>query len=260
MKTLRKRPIVRYHGSKFRIAPWIISYFPEHKVYIEPFGGGAGVLLKKPRSYAEIYNDLDEEIVNLFMVARDSGHALKKYLQITPFSRIIYFKAYRGGYSSLERAANTIIKSQMGFGSDSIRQKSGFRSNSNRSYTTPAHDWSHYPEALKEITDRLQGVVIENMPAIDLIKKYDRPDALFYVDPPYLHSTRQSSKRYSFEMSDKDHEELSKVLHKVKGKVIVSGYDSALYDNLYSGWDRTTKETLADGAKKRTEIIWKNFN
>lgn len=252
--------MVRYHGSKFRIAPWIISYFPEHKVYVEPFGGGAGVLLKKDRSYAEVYNDLDGEMVNLFLVARDKGKKLKEYLKLTPFSREVYFKAYEQGGTDIERAAKTVIKSIMGFGGDSIRQKSGFRGNSNRSYTTPAHDWAHYPEALKEIIDRLRGVVIENMPAIDLIKKYDRPDALFYIDPPYLHSTRQSSKRYSFEMSDKDHEELSKVLHKVKGKVIVSGYDSKLYNNLYAGWHRMTKETLADGAKKRTEIIWKNFN
>lgn len=256
---MKKRPIVRYHGSKFRIAPWIISYFPEHKVYIEPFGGGAGVLLKKPRSYAEIYNDLDGEIVNLFLVARDSGKRLKEYLELTPFSRKIYFDAYRSGRKSLERAANTVIKSIMGFGSDSIRQKSGFRSNSNRSYTTPAHDWKSYPECLEEITKRLQGVVIENMDAVDLIKKYDREDALFYVDPPYLHETRQSSKRYAVEMTDKQHEELAAVLRAVKGKVILSGYDSEMYKKLYSGWKCFKKKTLADGARKREEFIWVNF-
>lgn len=255
---MRKRPIVRYHGSKFRIAPWIISYFPEHKVYVEPFGGGAGVLLKKERSYAEVYNDLDKEIVNLFRVARDKGKKLGEYLKLTPFSREEYFKAYESGGTDVERAAKTVIKSIMGFGSDSIRQKSGFRSDSHRSYTTPAHDWKNYPAALNEIIERLRGVVIENLPAVEVIKKFDREDTLFYIDPPYLHSTRQSSKRYSIEMTDEEHEELSKILHKVKGKVVLSGYDSELYRRLYPDWACTKKKVLADGAKPREECLWIN--
>lgn len=256
---MRQRPIVRYHGSKFRIAPWIIQNFPDHKIYCEPYGGGAGVLLKKARSYAEIYNDLDGEIVNLFLVARDRGQELADFLRLTPFSREIYFNAYLPGIDSLHNAANTVIKSIMGFGSDSIRQKSGFRSDSNRSYTTPAHDWRHYPEALEKITDRLQGVVIENMPALDLIRKIDRPEVLFYIDPPYVHSTRESKKRYTIEMSDHDHAELAKVLNQCQGKVIVSGYDCKLYNNLYKNWTKLTKKALADGARPRTEVLWKNF-
>jgi len=259
---MRKRPIVRYHGSKFRIAHWIISFFPEHKVYVEPFGGGAGVLLKKERSYAEVYNDLDSEIVNLFLTARDHGEKLRKFLKLTPFSREIYFNAYKPFESSknnVEKAAKTIVKSIMGFGSDSIRQKSGFRSDSNRSYTTPAHDWKNYPEALKVITERLSGVIIENLPAIDLIKKFDRPETLFYVDPPYVHSTRQKSKSYAFEMTDEQHIELAKCLKKCKGKVILSAYESELYNKLYSKWNKITKPCLADGARPRLEVIWKNF-
>jgi len=256
---MRKRPIVRYHGSKFRIAPWIISQFKDYRIYCEPFGGGAGVLLKKERSYAEIYNDLDGEMVNLFIMARDRGETLRRYLETTPFSREIYFSAYNETSDPIARAANTVIKSIIGFGSDSIRQKSGFRSDYNRSYTTPAHDWKNYPEALKSITERLQGVVIENMPAIDLIKKIDRTEVLFYVDPPYVHSTRQKSKRYAFEMTDEQHIELAKCLKKCKGKVILSAYESELYNKLYSSWNKITKPCLADGARPRLEVIWKNF-
>ena len=146
----------------------------------------------------------------------------------------------------------------MGFGSDSIRQKSGFRSDSHRSYTTPAHDWKNYPAALNEIIERLRGVVIENLPAVEVIKKFDREDTLFYIDPPYLHSTRQSSKRYTVEMTDEEHEELAKVLHKVKGKVVLSGYDSELYRRLYPDWVCTKKKVLADGARPREECLWIN--
>jgi len=85
---MRKRPLLRYFGGKFRIAHWIISNFPEHRIYIEPYGGGAGVLLQKEKSFSEIYNDLDDEIVNLFIVARDSGPKYDKLFDLRFWKKI----------------------------------------------------------------------------------------------------------------------------------------------------------------------------
>ena len=136
-----KRPIVRYHGGKWKLAPWIIGHLPPHRVYVEPFGGGASVLLRKPRSYAEVYNDLDGEMVNLFRMARDNGRELLELLRLTPFARDEFAKAYEQASEPIEQARRTVIRAFMGFGSNAHNRPTGFRSNSNRSGTTPARDW-----------------------------------------------------------------------------------------------------------------------
>lgn len=260
------RPILRYHGGKWLLAPWIISYFPEHRIYVESFGGAASVLLRKVRSYAEIYNDMDGEIVNLFRVVRDRGDELAKALSLTPFSRAEYYAAMEISPDSFESARRLTVRSFMGFGSDSYNEKrrSGFRASSNRSGTTPAHDWAHYPECLQIIIHRLQGVVIENAPAIKVMSDHDGPETLHYCDPPYVHSTRSakghSPNCYRHEMTEDDHRELALFLRGLKGMVIVSGYDSLLYRDLYIGWKKAKKRALADGAKVREEILWMSPN
>lgn len=264
-----RRPIVRYHGGKWKLAPWIVSNFPEHRVYVEAFGGGGSVLLRKPRSYAEIYNDLDAEIVSLFRVARDHGPKLKEKLELTPFSRDEYLEAWYPSEDPIKQARRTVIRSFMGFGSAAITlmrlpdnpgrgglAKTGFRSNSNRSGTTPAHDWKNYPDALSSIIKRLQGVVIENKDALSVIADHDSADTLFYIDPPYLPETRDKGQDYKFEMTKDDHIGLAECLNKVRGKVVLSCYQSKLYDDLYRGWIRHEKDAFADGARKRVEIIY----
>ena len=255
------RPALRYHGGKWKLASWIISHFPEHRTYVELYGGGGSVLLRKPRSYAEIYNELDGEIVNVFRMLRDNGLELKRVLTATPFARAEFdFASHQdAAVTPLERARRTIIKSFMGFGSDSIKRKSGFRANSKRSGTSPAHDWANYADCLDELVTRLRGIVIENRNALDLFQQHDAPTTLFYADPPYVHSTRTASKRYAFEMTDDDHRKLATALHGVQGKVIVSGYDCPLYQELYAGWRVERKDALADGARKREECLWLNF-
>lgn len=254
-----RRPALRYHGGKWRMAPKIIQAFPPHQIYVEPFGGGAGVLLRKPRSYAEVYNDLDKEIVNVFKQLRDNGPELKCILEMTPFARVEFEAANIPVDDGLEQARRTIIKSFMGFGSDAIRRPSGFRANSNRSGTTPAHDWRNYADVLDHLIERLRGVVIECRDFEQVIKAHDSEKTLFYVDPPYVHSTRSSAKRYSHEMDEKAHTKLATVLNKVKGKVVLSGYESTLYVDIYKNWNKSTFSALADGALKRTEVLWTNF-
>lgn len=165
-----KRPILRWHGGKWILANWIIQHLPKHRVYVEPFGGAGSVLLRKPRSYAEVYNDLDGEVVNLFRVARERGDELRRALELTPFARDEFALSYEPTEDPVEQARRTVARSFMGFGSNSHSKATGFRANSNRSGTTPAHDWRNYPEAFVAVIERLRGVCIENRDAVEVMQ------------------------------------------------------------------------------------------
>lgn len=237
-------------------------------MYVEPFGGGASVLLRKAPAYAEVYNDLDDELVNLFRVLRDvEGSArLTELLRLTPYSRREFIEAYKESADPIERARRSVIRSFMGFGSASFvcQHRTGFRANSQRSGTTAAHDWGNYPGLMHALTERLRGVTIECKPAIEVIVQQDHEQTLHYVDPPYPHKTRSFKYRrtgqvYRHEMSDDDHRALAQVLRGVKGMVVVSGYPCDLYDReLFPDWMRVTTGTHADGALERTEVLWMN--
>lgn len=242
------------------LAPWIVSHFPPHRVYVEPFGGAGSVLLRKTRSYAEVWNDLDGEVVNVFRVLRSNRAAeLVEALRLTPFSRLEFEEAYATSDDPVERARQMVIRSFMGFGSNGHARKTGFRSNSNRSGTTPAHDWVNYPDSLATVIDRLQGVVVESKDAKAVMSTSDGENTLHYVDPPYVFATRSDlSKDYAHELTNEDHVELLGFLKTLKGTVVLSGYPSEMYDESLGGWRRVERAALADGAKKRTEVLWIN--
>lgn len=260
------RPILRYHGGKFNLAPWIISHFPPHRVYVEPFGGAGSVLLQKERSYGEVYNDLDGEVVNLFRMARDRGRDLRRALAWTPFAREDYVRALdERPDDPLEVARLMVVRCFMGFGSNANNRqvRSGFRANSKMSGTTPAHDWENLAQAFRAICHRLRGVVIENRDAASIIEQQDSPATLFYCDPPYVHDTRAMDRMhghhgYVHEMTDADHAALAERLRAVVGMVLLSGYHGALYDRLFGDWHRVEREALADGAAPRVEVLWMN--
>lgn len=261
---MTKRPLLRYHGGKWKLAPWILRHLPAHRVYVEPFGGGASVLLQKPRSYAEVYNDLDGEVVNLFSMARERGEELAQAVELTPFARVEFAQAYEPDGDPLEQARRTLIRSFMGFGSAGASgQSTGFRANSNRSGTTPAHDWMNYPDCLRMVIQRLRGVVIENRDAIQVMQSHDCEEAVHYVDPPYVHSTRQLRSRapsYRHEMDDQQHRDLAVALAGLRGSVVVSGYRCTMYDDLFRGWQRVDAAAHADGARDRVESLWLSPN
>lgn len=250
------RPILRYHGGKWLLGPWVIRHLPPHRTYVEPFGGAASVLLRKPRSYAEVYNDLDGEIVNLFRVARDRGDELHRALELTPFARDEFVDSYIPSDDAVEQARRTVVRSFMGFGSNAHFRKSGFRNNSSRSGTTPATDWRNYPSAFTAVIERLRGVCVENRNAIDVMLAHDAEDTVHYVDPPYVAACRGKGVDYHHEMTDADHEALAGVLRQLRGAVVLGGYRCGLYDDLYSGWERVDIATHADGARDRVEGLW----
>jgi DNA adenine methylase len=282
------RPVLRYHGGKFRLAPMLIELFPPHRVYTEAFGGGGSVLMQKPRCYSEIYNDLDGEVVNVFRVLQNPKRArrLEALLRVTPFARAEFELSYKHTRSETERARRTIMRAYMGWGSDSISRmkatragfntrisstmNTGFRWNANRrSGTTAASDWASYPKYIAGFTERLQGVTIENRNALVILKKMDREDALHYIDPPYPQSVRKVGNgcalkhRYRWEMTDAQHKELSELLRSLVGMVIVSSYPGKLYDRLYRGWKKVEWTggqfcSQNSGDKTRTEVVWLN--
>jgi len=240
---------------------------PEHRIYVEPYGGAASVLLRKPRSYSEVYNDLDGEVVNLFRVIRERPVELARALEMTPYARDEYYEAFEVSSDPFELARHMLVRSYMGFGSNSVNRVagSGFRANVTRSYSTPAGDWANFPPVVLEIAERLRGVTIENRPALQLLATHRDPAGLVYLDPPYPHSTRGrgagrgARSGYIHEMTDEDHCELALVALDHPSRVMVSGYRCDLYDALYGGWRREDRKAMADGARERTESLWMNF-
>lgn len=261
-----RRPAMRYHGGKFRIAPWVQQFFPAHSCYVEAFGGAAGVLLRKPRSYAEVYNDLDGEVVTFFRVLRDPSRRaeLIEALERTPYAREEFEQAFMPAADPVEVARRLAVRAQMGFGSaGATKGKTGFRIDTQREHGTAAHLWSNYPATLQDVGQRFAGVLIENRPALDVMRAHDAPTTLHYVDPPYLHATRHraSSERryYRHEMNDAEHEALLAGLQGLEGFVVLSGYDSDLYRDALQGWESrqtTARISAGRGTGLRTEVVW----
>lgn len=254
------RPILRYHGGKWRLAPWVISHFPAHSTYVEPFGGAASVLLQKQRTKTEVWNDLNSELYTLFAVLRDGTQAEKLITNcfLTPFAREEFDASYEPTSDPVEMSRRMIVRSFFGFGSKSSlnKKQNGFRC-FRHTENSPAIDWAGYPQGLQNVVERLRGVVIEHQNAIDIIRRFDRPTTLFYCDPPYIHAVRKLHQgRYQHEMTDADHEELSSSLQAIQGMAIISGYPSPLYDSLYKNWLRVSCAAYADMNVKRTECLW----
>jgi DNA adenine methylase len=259
------RPVLRYPGGKYKLAKWVISHFPQHSFYVEPYGGAGSVLMAKPKVQGEIYNDLDGDVVNVFRVLRDPLQAkeLERLIRLTPFSYEEYKRAYEFHEDPIERARRIVFRSFASIGSDGVsRRNSGFRGlKNNETSVTAAQEWSRYPEAIQAFVDRLQSVLIEQRPALHLLKLYDRIETLFYVDPPYLMSTRsKSSVLYANELKEQDHIDLARSLHSLKGMVVLSGYPSILYDQLYSDWRKISKSATAQNGKGRVECLWLSPN
>jgi DNA adenine methylase len=270
VEAMPTRPALRYLGGKWKLAPWIISHFPPHRVYVEPFGGAASVLLRKPRSAGECYNDLDGSLVNLFSVLRDPEQAaeLCRRVGLTPFARAEYDLAFEPTDDAIERARRLVVRSYMGHGSSSAisARSTGFRASLvNRKGALPAGEWPGMPKALSTISERLQGVLIECRPALQVVERYDADDALVFLDPPYVQETRSAKRRgglafhaYAHEMTDRDHLELLDWALRAKSMIVLSGYASRLYDERLADWRRVSIETHADGALDRTEVLWIN--
>lgn len=251
--------VLKYPGAKNRIAPWICGYIPVHEVYVEPYFGSGAVFFNKAPARIETLNDLDGNVVNYFQIVREKCEELGTQLEMTPYSRDEYYRAceYNPEDTEIERARKFAVRCWMGFGCSNL-YRNGFRSSQQRRSPYTTKEWRSLPERLLEASERLRNAQIENLPAVELIKRYNTPDVFLYVDPPYLHGTRKNY-LYKYEMTDSDHVELLEVLKDHPGKVLLSGYDNSLYNNLLSGWHKVHKKTQAEAGIARTETLWMNY-
>ncbi|MDH5511482.1 MAG: DNA adenine methylase [Nitrospinota bacterium] len=253
------RPIMRYPGGKWKLARRIISHFPGHMRYVEPYVGAGSVLMKKHRVHSEYINDLDGNVVNVFRVLRDTRMAreLERQLKLTPFAREEFLYSYEPTGEPVERARRTLIRAFMGHSSASVNpsHRTGYRSKAFRRGRSPAGDWQNYNCFIPLFTERLQGVNIENRPALEMIRHLDSPETLFYVDPPYPTATR-FGEMYSHEMCDEDHARLLGCLLDMEGMVVLSSYENEMYSDILKTWRKETFATFADGARPRTEVLW----
>ena len=237
------------------MAPWIISHFPQHECYVEPFGGGASVLLRKSPSRVEVYNDLDSEVVNFFRVLRDEPGELVRRVALTPFSRAELRECETAALEgraadAVERARWFFVRSWQGRAAPN-RWRSGWRYR---------RHWGD-AERLFGLAERLKEVLIEQDDALVVLRRCDTPATVFYCAPPYVadtRSTRWGSNGYRHEMSDENHRELAGLLRGLQGAVLVSGYESELYEELYRGWRKVVVRAWADAAVETRECLWLN--
>lgn len=255
------KAVTKYPGSKWSTAGWIISCFPPHHSYLEPFFGSGAVLFNKPRSNIETVNDLDNNVVNLFECIRENPEKLAGMIYMTPYAREIYERAYREvPENKFEAALNFYIRLNMGHGFRTTGEKTGWKNDvrgRERSYAS--QDWCNLPEKIMQAAERLRGVQIENRPAVELIRRFNYENVLIYCDPPYMLRTRHG-KQYRCEMDDSEHEELLETLLCHKGPVLTSGYDSELYRDMLHGWKRYEKTTYSQTGGQRKEILWMNYD
>ena len=226
-------------------------------------------MLNREPSPIETFNDIDGEIVNFFQVLREQKDALVEAIGLTPFSRQEFEIAISGSQdniSDLERARRFFVRARQVRTGLAQTASSGrwahCRLTSRAGMAGAVSRWLGSVETLPEIAQRLLRVQIEHDDAINVIKRYDSEETLFYCDPPYPHESRGDSRAYGYEMSDDEHRALSKVLHNVKGKVALSGYHCDLLDTLYEDWDciEAPAKTIHSVKTKRREVLWINYD
>lgn len=254
---------VPYFGSKQRIADWIVSLLPDHEHYVEPFAGGLSVLLAKQPARMETVNDKDAELMTFWRVLRDRPTELLRACFLTPHSRAELAATWDPTTDDLELARR--IWCRLAQGRSGTLRNTGWRH-----YIDPAGSSTSMPGYLEAYADRLAAaaerlhrVSLEALPALTLIGKYGaQPDVLLYVDPPYLGTTRGWGRNYRHEMkTDDEHRELAAALTDCHATVVLSGYHSPLYDELFDGWHRYEQASMtgnAKTAKARVEVLWAN--
>lgn len=252
------QPAVRYHGGKWGLADWIMDHMPPHRVYVEPYGGGGSVMLRKEPSDLDVYNDLDRGIVSFFRVLRERPDDLVRAIELTPFALAELDLSYEPTNDPLEAARRLYVRAWQGRGSPRGTWRAGWRRQVQPDGPSALFAWQRPLDNLYAIAVRLRQVQLDQDDALRCILRYDSPATLFYCDPPYVAETRGrwATTAYQHEMTTEDHERLAETLMSIQGMALVSGYACDLYDRLYASWARVERVTQADTGARRVEVLW----
>jgi DNA adenine methylase len=239
-----------YVGGKTRLSGWISDQLPDHTVYVEPFGGSAAVILNKPRSNIEVYNDLDRDVVQFFEVTRKRPEELSQWVRRTPYSEELHETWVREFYNGkrpddpVERAGRFLFLRYTQY-AGKYRNPSGFKRDTARTRVGDSATWKTVPDRIDAVCDRLQGVSIQNRDFAEVIEHYDDPHTVFYCDPPYL------NKEHSYLVDDFEHADLAEALEGIDGYALVSYTDRP--DGLYEGWNELTRQHYHDSGAEKDE-------
>ena len=266
-----------WFGGKGMFLPKLLPLIPEHMTYVEVFGGGASLLLAKNKSFVEIFNDIDSQLVTFFRVLQepDEFAELQRLLSATPMSEEFY-NEFRVTWESEEDRVRRVWKwftvVRQSFAGQATKNKTGGWSGITK-VKDQANQWLLAIERLPEVAKRMTQAQLLNRDWRKVLPAFDGPDTFFYLDPPYVHDTR-SGGGYAFEMTNEDHAELVEQVQKLEGRVLISGYNHEIYKPLDNSpvWERQDFETVAFVAGKsrigdeltsqkprRTESVWTNY-
>lgn len=252
------KPILKYPGAKWALAPWIVQYLPRTPHYVEPYCGSAAVFFNLPwRPKHAVLNDLSGDIVNLFRVIRERGDELAALIEMTPWAREEYELSYTPTDDSLERARRFLVRTWQSHGAGSVVARNGWKHAGGDPADGYMTRWIGMPARIDAIARPLVGVEIENRPALEIVRRYAAGDVLIYADPPYVTDTR-AGKLYAHEMTDADHLVLLDALDAHPGPVVLSGYHCALYDDRLAHWQTVETKAQAEKGNTRTEVLWLN--
>jgi len=256
-----KSPLI-WFGGKGRSAKHILERMPEHTCYVEPFGGAAHVLSQKKPVYAEVLNDIDGDLINFLMVARDNAQELFNRCSTLPYSRelFLHYRSLPVPKDSIERAVRFFYLNRSGIAKGNcgslFNQRTGWRAS--KTHNT-ARTYTFACDTILTFSRRMKNVMIENRDFRDIFRIYDSSDTFFYVDPPYI----GKEEYYAGDFSEKDHRDLSFILNNIKGKAIVSYYDEPLLVDLYPNWRRasfhTVRQVVNGNNNRATELLLMNF-
>ena len=272
IRTARVNPPLKYWGGKHYLAERIVALMPPHLHYVEPFfGGGAVLLAKDPEGVSEVVNDLHGDLVNFWRVLQgdDTFARFARIASAIPFSEAEYDEATVRLEDSSEadpvrRAVWFFVACRQSRSGSMAGFATLTRNRTRRGMNEQASAWLNAVEGPPSVHARLKRVAILNRPALDAIRQQDGPNTLFYLDPPYLHETRAATGAYRHEMTADGHRELLDAIRNVEGKVMLSGYPSAMYEEALAGWTRHEFDVASHGAGGKTkareaEVLWCNF-